>query len=193
MRKLFQILGFFVIAPLFILFNIAFLAFFAHLTSSEIAKKSQNEAVSYAALPTTQNISSGIIDQKDMRVEIVSQFLKRYSSPLEPFAQDIISKADFYGIDFRFLPAIAMQESNLCKKAPANSYNCWGFGIYGKKVTQFKDYPQAIDVVSKTLARDYIAYGLQTPQEIMKKYTPSNNGSWADSVNHFMNQLQFIL
>ena len=87
-------------------------------------------------------------------------------------------------------PAIAMQESNLCKRSPENSFNCWGFGIYGQKVTRFSDYEEGIEAVTKTLALKYKADGLDTPQEIMRRYTPQSNGSWAESVEYFMDQLQ---
>ena len=123
----------------------------------------------------------------------VEDFFKRYNSPLLPYARIVVSDADKYGLDYRLIPAIAMQESTLCKKAPAGSYNCWGFGIYGRKVTKFSNYPEAIDTVTKTLALQYKNNGLETPEEIMAKYTPSSNGSWANSVNLFMNQLQINL
>ena len=45
------------------------------------------------------------------------------------------------GFDYRLLPAIAMQESTLCRSIPVDSHNCWGWGIYGDKVMlipQFK-------------------------------------------------------
>ena len=126
----------------------------------------------------------------DARVEMVRQFFEKYKSPLEPFAQNVVDTADKYELDFRLIPAIAMQESNLCRKIIVDSYNCWGFGIYGKKVTRFTDYPEAIETVTKTLAKNYKQNGLETAEEIMTKYTPSSNGSWADSVNYFMNLLQ---
>jgi len=121
---------------------------------------------------------------------MVRQFFAKYKSPLEPYAKNIVDDADKYTLDFRLLPAIAMQESNLCQKIITDSHNCWGFGIYGKTVTKFESYPEAIDTVTKTLANNYVAGGLNTPDEIMRKYTPSNTGAWADSVNYFMAQLQ---
>ena len=78
----------------------------------------------------------------------------------------------------------------LCKKIPKDSYNCWGFGIYGKKVTRFSGFEEAIDKVSKTLAQDYHAQGLEDPSEIMSKYTPSNSGVWAENVSYIMDRIQ---
>ncbi len=150
---------------------------------------SRTNTVAYAALPTSQNTFSANISELDGRAEKIRQFLQRYNSPLEPYAQDIVDAADTYGLDHRLIPAIAMQESNLCLKIPTDSYNCWGFGIYGGKVHRFSDYKEGIYAVSKTLATKYHNKGLITPEQIMTKWTPSSNGSWAFSVNHFMNQL----
>jgi len=145
--------------------------------------------VAFAALPAEENIIAHQIIQKDARVDVLSEFFKYYKSPLEPFAQDVVRASDSYSIDYRLIPAIAMQESNLCSKIIKDSYNCWGFGIYGKKVTRFINYKEGIDVVTRTLATEYKNKGLETPDQIMKKYTPSNNGSWANGVNHFMSLL----
>jgi len=149
--------------------------------------------VAYAALPAASGTLRTNIVEEDARITIVRDFFRKYNSDLLPYATDVISAADKYGLDYRLIPAIAMQESNLCKKAPKNSYNCWGFGIYGKKVTRFENYQEGINTVTKTLARQYKANGLETPEQIMGKYTPGSNGSWADSVNHFMDQLAINL
>jgi len=151
---------------------------------------SRANKVAYAALPTSQNSFSATIEQKDGRTEKIRQFLERYESPLEPYAQDIIDAAAKYGLDYRLIPAIAMQESNLCAKIPSDSHNCWGYGIYGGKVHKFADYKEGIYTVSKTLATKYAKKGLVTPDQIMTIWTPSSNGSWAFSVNHFMDKLK---
>ncbi len=150
----------------------------------------QKQLVEYAALPTTENVFSTEITTQDGRVEAIRQFFAQYNSPLEPYAADVVKAADEYGIDFRLVPAIAMQESNLCAKIPKNSYNCWGYGIYGGKVTRFSDYKEGIYTVSKTLGTNYKNNGLVTPNQIEAVYTPPSEGSWANGVNTFMNQLQ---
>ena len=57
---------------------------------------------------------------------------------------------------------------------------------------KFENYTVAIESVSHTLSTDYKQVGLVTPEQIMRKYTPSNNGSWANGVSHFMDELQSI-
>lgn len=189
MRKIILLTLFFFVPPILLLSS-TFYFFYLSYNSQQLSHLSaSNNAAAYAALPSAENNLTGLIDQKDARVEVVKNFFSNYKSPLEPFAQNVINAADKYNIDFRLLPAIAMQESNLCKKAPKDSYNCWGFGIYGKKTITFNDYGQAISAVSKTLATQYTNKGLTTADQIMSKYTPSSDGTWANSVNHFMGVL----
>lgn len=179
----------FITPPVFLLALIlTLLTYHNHHTYGEYAYT--QGTVAYAALPTTQNVISADITEQDGRAERIRQFLARYHSPLEPNAEDIVNAADEYGLDFRLIVAIAMQESNLCKKIPEDSNNCWGFGIYGKTVTKFPTYKEGIYTVTKTLATKYHAKGLVTPDQIMTMYTPSSDGSWAFSVNHFMDALQ---
>ena len=82
-----------------------------------------------------------------------------------------------------------MVESNLCKKIPENSFNCWGWGIYGKKVTRFVSYDEAIDTVARGIKRDYIDNGFVTVEQIMTKYNPTNHNNWLGGVNFFLNTL----
>ena len=192
MRKIILSTSFFIFTPILILISILYFLFLSYdykVHHSTITHTSNNR-VAFAALPSSENVFGDNIFFKDARIEIIRQFFEKYKSPLEPFAQNVVEDADKYGLDYRLLPAIAMQESNLCQKIITDSYNCWGFGIYGKNVTRFENYPEAIDTVTRTLVNNYIAGGLITPSEIMKKYTPSNNGSWAYSVSYFMSLLQ---
>lgn len=177
----------------FILFGYLFvmigslLVYRSHLAKMHVLAQKQTV---YAALPSMQSSFSAEIITNDGRAEAIRQFFEKFGSPLEPYADDVVTAADQYGLDFRLLPAIAMQESNLCKKIPEDSYNCWGYGIYGGKVTRFNDYKEAIYTVSKTLGTKYKGKGLVTPDQIEAVYTPPSEGSWANGVNHFMDQLQ---
>lgn len=188
MKKVFLLTSFFTATPLVIFISIVFFFFLSYNRSEKVL--GAETSVSFAALPTADNLFYSQITQTDSRTELVRQFFQKYRSPLEPYAEDVIKSADLYSLDFRLIPAIAMQESNLCLKAPANSFNCWGFGIYGGKITRFNSYPEAIETVTKTLATKYKTDGLDTPEEIMARYTPNSKGSWANGVNQFMAELQ---
>lgn len=133
----------------------------------------------------TSEITTG-----DGRVANLKAFFRKYGSPLYDEADLIVSISDRYHFDYRLLPAIAMQESNLCKYIPENSHNCWGWGIYGSTVTRFDSYADAIETVSRGIKKNYIDKGLVTASKIMEKYTPSSNGSWANGVNTFLRVLE---
>lgn len=126
----------------------------------------------------------------DGRVANLKNFFRKYNSPLFDYADLIVAISDQYHFDYRLLPAIAMQESNLCKYIPENSYNCWGWGIYGDTVTRFSSYEEAIKTVAKGIKEHYLDKGLVTASKIMEKYTPSSNGSWARGVNSFLKALE---
>lgn len=191
MRKAILLVIFFTITPIILVVNLSLLSIYRNMS---LAKSlSQSPRLVFAALPEASGTLKTNINEKDARVTIVKNFFKRYKSALLPYASDVVVSADKYDLDYRLIPAIAMQESNLCKKAPKDSYNCWGFGIYGKKITKFDNYKDAIETVTKTLALQYKAKGLETPDQIMKKYTPGSNGSWANGVNEFMDQLAITL
>lgn len=195
MKKIVLLVSYFAATPLFVLFIVFYLLFIIHNSQSDFHKSINlfSNGVAYRALPdTTQDISTQT-NPEDARIAVLADFFKQYNSPLEPYAADFVTQADKYKLDYRLLPAIAMQESGLCKKIPKNSYNCWGFGIYGKKVTRFDNYQQAINTVSQTLAKEYVSQGYINPQDIMQKYTPSSNGSWAESVSFFMEKINAAL
>ena len=144
----------------------------------------------YASLPASVPSVTGKVTVADARPEIVRQYLSYFNSPLTPYSDEIVEMADKYGIDFRFIPAIAQQESGLCKFIPTGSYNCWGWGITSVSSLGFDSYSDAIQTVTEGLKSNYIDLGLVTPEQIMTKYTPQSNGSWARGVNEFMSEMQ---
>ncbi|MCX6732755.1 MAG: hypothetical protein NTV98_04400 [Candidatus Roizmanbacteria bacterium] len=123
---------------------------------------------------------------EDIRVANLKFFFRKYDSVLYDKSEYIVKMADQYKLDYRLIPAIAMQESGLCKNIYEGSHNCWGWGIYGNKVTRFNSYEEAIETISRGLKKNYIDKGLTTPEDIMRKYTPPSTGSWAFGVNFFL-------
>lgn len=150
-----------------------------------------NDQFAQSAKPANDEEIEEDVGIADARVANLKRFFRRYNSPLYDHAEFVVTTADKYGMDYRLLPAIAMQESGLCRVIPPNSFNCWGWGIYGNTVTRFEDYEDAIDTVSRGLKKNYIDHGLVTASQIMSKYNPgSPNGSWANSVNGFIESLE---
>jgi len=144
----------------------------------------------YASLPSEPYAISGNVYGKDARIEIIRQYLEYYRSPLEPYSTQLVAMADKYGLDFKLTTAIAQQESNLCKKIPENTYNCWGWGIHSQGTLGFEDYSHAIETVSRGLRKEYLDKGFVSIEDIMGKYTPLSNGSWAQGVSTFMADME---
>lgn len=145
------------------------------------------------AKPEVKGVET-VVEDGDARALLVTRFLERHDSPLQPydyFGQVFVNLADKNGFDFRLLPAIAMQESNLCKRIPENSYNCLGFGIHERGTLRFESFEANFERAARELKANYINQGLTTPEQIMTKYTPSSNGSWAASVNQWMAEMRY--
>lgn len=126
----------------------------------------------------------------DGRAAKLRRYLRSINSPLFDYTDLLVEEADTYGYDYRLLVAIALQESTACKFIPDNSYNCWGWGIYGDTITRFSSYDEAIRTVSKGIKKNYLDKGLVTTEQIMSKYNPSSDGSWAWAVRFFFNKIE---
>lgn len=161
-------------------------------TAKTINLVSQNFKI-YASLPENGMQVSENIEKEDARAKIIENFFKGYNAPLFEFANEFVTVADKYSLDWRLLPAIAMQESNGGKKVIGNSKNPFGYGIYGGSVLRFASFLDAIERVGKGLREDYLNKGLSKPEEIMAKYTPPSialGGPWAKGVSIFMEELR---
>lgn len=198
MKKAAYLITFFTITPLTILISTLSLLVLAkgnepapQVLSAQTLLDSPKFGVQvYAALPPPQQIISASAVSEDARVEIVRQYLEKYNSPLLPFAELLVSASDQHNLDFRLLTAIAQQESNLCKKSPGGTHNCWGWGIHNKGTLGFPDYPTAIQTVAQGIKEDYLDRGYDTVDEMMAKYTPLSNGSWAAGVTQFLLEME---
>lgn len=157
----------------------------------------QTTVISSEAGVTPAQSNTGLktaIEVADARVSIVAAFLERHNSPLEPadhYARALVEAADRYNLDYRLLPAIMMQESNLCKSVPPGSNNCLGFGVHARGTLGFDTYEAGFDRAARELKERYVDIGLDTPEKIMTKYTPSSNGSWAFSVNQWIVEMEY--
>ncbi len=150
-----------------------------------------NNYSSYSAVPDVLGaFTQSQIKANDARPALVDNFLAKYHSPFQGLGQFIVDSADKYRISYGLVPAIAQCESNVGKVVPHDSFNAWGYGIYGQKVLRFNNWFEAIERVSRGLREDYYDKGLDTPEKIMKKYTPPSNGSWAECVNSYLEELQ---
>ena len=144
---------------------------------------------SNAVLPEVIGAFTYTVKSEDAIPEIIKSYLKKYNSPLLVYADYLVETSRAKGIDPRLMVAIAQQESNLCKKAPEGTNNCWGWGIHSRGTLGFPSYKEAIDAVTTGLSKNYLGKGLTSPEEIMAIYTPLSNGSWAKGVQQFLDDM----
>ena len=143
-----------------------------------------------AAEDTSGGIMKSQITESDARPVIIERYLAKYNSPLLPYAKEIFELSETYGFEYYWIVAIAQQESNLCKKIPEGSNNCWGYGIHKRGTLTFENYDLALKSYAEYLKTQYFDKGLNTPELIMKKYCPSSNGSWARGVQQFIDEME---
>lgn len=173
-----------------LIFSILFSFYLSH---AQIVKQVNQSFKLYAALPQNSIASYENINVSDARSKIIENFFRRYNSPLVSLGEVFVGVADKYKLDYRLLPSISMQESNGGQKIISSSFNPFGYGIYGSQVKKFSSFEEAIERVGKGLREDYLDKGLDTPEKIMPKYTPSSvtlGGPWAKGVSAFMEELR---
>lgn len=161
-------------------------------TSSHENKVAELALLQQNNQPQVMGMESNL-ETQDGRAEIVANFLERKGSPLKPYdhyGKVLVDLADKYNLDFRFLPAIMMQESQLCKRIPEGSYNCLGFGIHSKGTLGFDSYEAGFERAARELRANYVEQGRIQVSEIAKKYTASVD-KWTDAVNQFMAEMEY--
>ncbi len=152
---------------------------------------SQHPSRLYAAIPEVLGEMSTAVETGDARPIIIEKYLEKHNSPLLLYADELLEASEKYDVDYQLIVAIAQCESNLCKKAPEGSFNCWGFE---NGATQFLSWEQSLNQVAKTLRERYLDEGLVTPEEIMVRYAPPSveiGGPWAKCVNQFIDELEY--
>lgn len=167
--------------------------FLIYISTAKIIEPTSPNFTLYAALPQNSTKMEDSVFFEDARSEIIRAFFKGYKSVLTEYASLFVSVADKYKLDYRLLPAISMQESNGGKRLIKDSFNPFGYGIYGSNVIRFSSWEEGIEIVGRALREDYLNTGLTSPEKIMTKYTPpssSKGGVWAKGVNSFMEELQ---
>lgn len=124
----------------------------------------------------------------DYRVLVLRDFLNKYNSPLTDSADEFVFYADKYDLDYRLVAAISGIESTFGRQIPYNTYNAWGWGIYGTNMYYFDSWEDGIQTISEGLRTKYIdKWGAQNIYQIGKFYAASP--TWAQRVVFFMNKI----
>jgi hypothetical protein len=135
---------------------------------------------------------------EDPRVLAMSEFLDDYNSPMQPYAETIVTEADKYGLDWRLVIGISGIESAFGNIIPSGSNNAWGWrGINGNDDgwSMFGDWEEAIAHITERLA---LGYGTSiTPLDMEATYCPPCGRNpehvWANGVTRYMNELEYYL
>lgn len=128
--------------------------------------------------------------EKVAREAKLKAFLQKYNSPMTDNAGTFIRVADEYGIDYRLLPAISCLESGCGKQMPYQSYNAFGWGVYGGNYISFEDFDDAIETVGAGLNKGYFSKGANTVEKIAPIYNPPNPIEWGGNIRMYMNMIE---
>ena len=135
-----------------------------------------------------------ILPEKDPHIEVLEAYLESKDSPMSKNAVDFIEAANEYDLDWKLVAAISGLESGFGKHTPGNelffneSYNGWGWGVYGTQALGFESWKDGIYTVSRGLRENYINRGLTDPIAMNRKYASSP--TWGVRVNIFMAQIE---
>ena len=120
------------------------------LTSPFVAQPSYEglNAVHTASAQEIQKENDILLEQSGK----IDTYFKKRGMPLQGFGKKMVKEAKEHDLDWRLLPALAVQESSggiqACRY---NSYNVFGWDSCG---THFKSYDDAIEVVARNLGGD---------------------------------------
>jgi hypothetical protein len=89
-----------------------------------------------------------------------------------------------YNLDYRFLPAISIQESSCAKHYPPDSRNLWG---WASARVGFESFQSGIDFVSSQLANGHY-YAGKTLEGKLHSYNPEP--SYAPKIIRLMEEIQ---
>ena len=193
--KAMTILTIFVLCLVVVVFEIALLDESNRVLadSNESVLGMKDEVISNTIGMAVESEDIKVVDSvlaDDARLKIIEVYLARYKSPLLPYAGLILELSDNYEFDYRWIVAIAQQESNLCKKIPKDSHNCWGYGVHSQGTLRFENYDLALRSFASYLKTQYFDKGYDTVELIMSKYCPHSNGSWAYGIRQFFDEIE---
>ena len=167
---------------------VVFLAVIFSLTVLYSQKSYAVDNTDDSSAPLTQTSTPVVRQPVDNRAKILQDYLQANNSPLAPYAQTFITEADRNNIPWELLPAISGVESNFGVNIPPDSYNGWGFGIYGNNVLRFASWDDGITQVSYSLRTVYM--NQDNAQNVYQiGYLYASDPIWADKVTNYISQI----
>lgn len=179
----------------FLIFIFATVGIINSITLNAPVKKQRIEKYNvFSAVPFEMDSTTTFLYGMDSRAKKIEGIFKAYGCPMVGTGEYIVEQADLNGIPYWIVPSIAFQES-LCgkytpEKGGVESYNAWGWAIYGSNSKFFRSYEHGIKVVSEYMSKRFYSRGINDTCDIMRIYTPPSNGSWCRGVNYFGTKIQ---
>ena len=153
-----------------------------------------NKYFIYSSKPLTLETTTFDVAPQDDRAQRIDGIFRKYKCPIEGMGQVFVREADKNGIPWWLVASVAFQESTCGKNTPTvdgqNSYNAWGWEIYGQNTHSFDNWARGIEVVSAYFSDRFFSQGVTDLCDIMKIYTPPSNGSWCKGVGDFSDLIQ---
>jgi hypothetical protein len=148
-----------------------------------------NQGVYVAAFATTSDSADTIASSspRDARAHSIDTYFESYNMPLAGYGDSFVKAADLCGMDWRLLPAIAVQESSGGKRMLRNNPFGWGSAKIG-----FASLEEAIAVVGSNLCglspttQSY--YKGKTTVQKLWSYNGSVSSSYIPSVLRIMDK-----
>lgn len=162
---------------------LAFIAFTIFLRANSVCYASD------LSKPSAQLYTSSQSGQKDDRAQILKSYLSEHNSPLAPYSADFVASADKYNLDWKLVAAISGLESTFGQEIPYNSYNGWGWGVYGDNVIRFNSWKEGIETISKGIRERYLKNSTESDPYIIGP-TYAASPTWAVRVAYFMNAIE---
>ncbi len=170
------------------LFTTALLSFLLFITCPSLVAGKEGLASTYlsdqsAVLKSTRTKEVDWTEEGRF-LELLS-YLNRQNSPLADYSWFFIRQADFWGVDWRLLPAISGIESSFGRVMISGSHNAYGWG--GGHI-EFANWRESIDWVNWGLRTGYYDRGLVSPRDIGPVWAPPST-HWGRSVALIMTQI----
>lgn len=164
------------------------------LVSTDSSDYSKNlKYTVYSAKPLVLGYSTSNIRYSDSRAEAIDKVMERYGCPMTGLGETFVKEADANDIPYWLVASIAFQESSCGKNTPRKdgkeTYNAYGYGVWGTNVKAFDNWEHGIKVMSTYMHDMFYSKDVTELCEIMETYTPPSNGSWCRGVAYFRDEI----
>ena len=147
----------------------------------------------FAGQPMVMGSTSTNLEEGDARAVKIDKVFQKYKCPITGTGDIFVKYADENNIPYWMVAAVAFQESSCGKNTPKvdgeETYNLYGWGVWGAHVKQFDSMEHGIETVSKYMNTRFFSQGITEPCDIMRVYTPPSKGSWCEGVKFFRDEI----